>query len=344
MNWIQNDELVYSLNLTNNKVAGFDIDWTIIKPKSGYKFPRGSDDWCFLFNNIKSILIELSKDYSIVFFSNQSRFKDELIHKFNNIQKELNIPITFLISIDRTIYRKPMIGMWDFLLENKNNINLKDSFYCGDAAGRKKDFACSDLYFATNNKLKFYTPEEYFLGKQKDYVIKNHNFNKYLTTKYKIPKFKNNNKNIVILVGYPGSGKSYFSNILKYSIISQDILKTHQKCLKETEKYMILENNIVIDNTNYQIKNRRDYQKLGKKYGYYIILIQFTNSIDFCKHMDYYRVSNNEKKKLISNVVYNKITKYMDDINENEGDEIIHLEHKLDIYTINQSIFNFNFI
>ena len=46
------------------------------------------------------------------------------------------------------------------------------SFYCGDAAGRrkdwmdkkKKDFSCSDRLFAMNLDLKFYTPEEYFLG------------------------------------------------------------------------------------------------------------------------------------------------------------------------------------
>ncbi|MES1902862.1 MAG: hypothetical protein MHPSP_002062, partial [Paramarteilia canceri] len=45
----------------------------------------------------------------------------------------------------------------------KNNIDMKNSFYVGDAAGRKKDFACSDLLFAQNLAIKFHTPEEYFL-------------------------------------------------------------------------------------------------------------------------------------------------------------------------------------
>ena len=51
-------------------------------------------------------------------------------------------------------------------------INMEKSFYCGDAAGRrqnwidkkKKDFSCSDRLFAMNLDLKFYTPEEFFLG------------------------------------------------------------------------------------------------------------------------------------------------------------------------------------
>ena len=48
----------------------------------------------------------------------------------------------------------------------------EDSLYCGDAAGRevgwsagkKKDFSCSDRLFADNVGVKFYTPEEFFLG------------------------------------------------------------------------------------------------------------------------------------------------------------------------------------
>ncbi len=50
-------------------------------------------------------------------------------------------------------------------------IDMKNSFYCGDAAGRKrvngkKDFACSDRLFAINLNITFYTPEECFLNKK----------------------------------------------------------------------------------------------------------------------------------------------------------------------------------
>jgi bifunctional polynucleotide phosphatase/kinase len=59
------------------------------------------------------------------------------------------------------------------LLAQKNGgeeIDLTQSFYCGDAAGRaqgwapkkKKDFSSSDRLFAMNIGIKFLTPEEHF--------------------------------------------------------------------------------------------------------------------------------------------------------------------------------------
>ena len=49
-------------------------------------------------------------------------------------------------------------------------IDMKQSFYCGDAAGRparngvKKDFSDADLKFGAKIGLKFHTPESFFLG------------------------------------------------------------------------------------------------------------------------------------------------------------------------------------
>ncbi len=46
------------------------------------------------------------------------------------------------------------------------DIDLKKSFYCGDAAGRvkgkKKDFSDSDYKFALNINITFFTPEMLF--------------------------------------------------------------------------------------------------------------------------------------------------------------------------------------
>ena len=63
-------------------------------------------------------------------------------------------------------------------------MDIPSSFYCGDAAGRqakwalgkKKDHSCGDRLFAINLGLKFYTPEEYFLG-QRPVAYKEPSFN-----------------------------------------------------------------------------------------------------------------------------------------------------------------------
>ena len=43
----------------NPKLACFDLDGTLIKPKSGSTFPKSSNDWKFLHKNIKDNFSEL---------------------------------------------------------------------------------------------------------------------------------------------------------------------------------------------------------------------------------------------------------------------------------------------
>lgn len=70
----------------------------------------------------------------------------------------------FLAATYSDKYRKPAQGAWEYFLKNhtkKGSINMKKSFYCGDAAGRpktattKKDFSDTDRKFAINVGLPF---------------------------------------------------------------------------------------------------------------------------------------------------------------------------------------------
>lgn len=71
--------------------------------------------------------------------------------------------------------------MWDYFVKNLNGgkkVDMGTSFYCGDAAGRKgpvKDFTDSDLKFALNLKLKFYTPDQLFLDKKENIEVSGFN-------------------------------------------------------------------------------------------------------------------------------------------------------------------------
>ena len=79
-------------------------------------------------------------------------------------------------------YRKPAVGSFEYMKKEifpGLDISMKESFYCGDAAGRpktetrSKDFSDSDIKFAANVGLKFLTPEELFLDQKAVAKVKN---------------------------------------------------------------------------------------------------------------------------------------------------------------------------
>lgn len=71
----------------------------------------------------------------------------------------MGIPLQACLATCDDEYKKPAKGMWEFFTKEMNGklaIDMKNSFYCGDAAGRKgppKDFSDSDLKFAKNINL-----------------------------------------------------------------------------------------------------------------------------------------------------------------------------------------------
>jgi len=55
------------------KVAGFDMDWTLIRTKSGKTFAKNAFDWDFLYPEVLQKLRNLADDhFSLVVFTNQA--------------------------------------------------------------------------------------------------------------------------------------------------------------------------------------------------------------------------------------------------------------------------------
>ena len=97
----------------NILVAGFDMDNTIIKTKSGKRFPINKNDWTWLFDNVPNILKNISKTHTIIIFTNQNGLAkgktnlEDLKFKFNSIQKSLNINMIFVVADEDDGFRKP---------------------------------------------------------------------------------------------------------------------------------------------------------------------------------------------------------------------------------------------
>ena len=88
------DELIIPPHTIKNKIAAFDLDYTLIQTKSGRRFPKDKDDWKLMFPNISDKLKKL-EGYSIVVFTNQKNIEKRMgLNAFRercaDIQKEID--------------------------------------------------------------------------------------------------------------------------------------------------------------------------------------------------------------------------------------------------------------
>jgi bifunctional polynucleotide phosphatase/kinase len=340
------------------KVAGFDFDFTLVKTKSGKKFPIDENDWELWHESIYQKLHQLVKNgFTLVIFSNQNgvgsgKVDENMVKsRFQNFIDYTKLPWLCLAATQKDNLRKPNTGMWDLLFD-KFKVNMKESFYVGDAAGRiknyikgrPKDFSCSDRKFALNLNINFFTPEEYFLDETKTELFGHGSFDPF---KYKFTKnnlsIDKKDKELVILVGCPGSGKSTFYKkyLSDYTRINQDKLKTKQKCIKNCKVALSNNESIVIDNTNPTIEIRKEFINLAKELGYTITCYVMDVNKEFAKHMNYFRhKKSNGKKKLIPEIAYNVYFKKYDAPNTNEGiNNIINVSNHLDFSESDKKIF-----
>ena len=108
---------------------------------------------------------------------------------------QLNIPLFVVIATEKCDY-KPNPILFNTLL-GENEINKEESFFVGDALGRKSDFSDSDKVFAENIGIKWYSPEDIFIN-QKSHI-------------FEIPNIPlSMNPEIIIMMGYPGSWKKHY--------------------------------------------------------------------------------------------------------------------------------------
>ncbi|KAG8433960.1 hypothetical protein GDO86_012353 [Hymenochirus boettgeri] len=281
---------------SSSKIAGFDIDGTIITTKSGKVFAINADDWKILYPEVpKKLKALLADGYKVIFFTNQmgisrGKLRPEVFKaKVEAILDHLGIPVQVFVATGEGIYRKPVMGMWNHLCEKANDgikVNKEDCLYVGDAAGRpanwapdrkKKDFSCSDRLFALNIGLQFFTPEEFFLGWKKaafnlptfDPRAVNPNGQLYDPPSTSLVS---KTQEIIVAVGFPGAGKSTFFKehlIPKgYECANRDTMGTWQKCVSACEDAVRRGKSVVIDNTNPDVESRSRYINCAQKAGF----------------------------------------------------------------------------
>ncbi|XP_058221498.1 polynucleotide 3'-phosphatase ZDP isoform X2 [Rhododendron vialii] len=165
----------------SGKIAAFDFDGCLVNTNVK---KVGPDAWSLMYPSIPEKLQSLyNEGYKLVIFTNESnidRWKnkrqvavDSKIGRLTNFIKHVNVPMQVFIACGigksggqtEDPFRKPNPGMWhlmDWHFNSGISIDMDQSFYVGDAAGRENDHSDADIKFAEAVGLKFYVPEEYF--------------------------------------------------------------------------------------------------------------------------------------------------------------------------------------
>lgn len=284
-----------------DKIAAFDYDSTLVKTKSGNPFPANIDDWTWFRSSVPQKLIDLYKQgFCIMIFTNQSKdWKiDQIQLALSTVRMNGNVlPVRMVIARDKILYKpNPELFYKSIGQFNERDIRniLSKSIFVGDALGRSpNDYSDSDLVFGTN--VGFATisaPEDVFPAAAQN------------------PKTfpLSNKQEIVVLVGYPGSGKTTFVNRTfsandRYKILHGDDFKTAAAMISQGKKLLQESFSVVFDATNPTVEKRSQYIQLARSFKIPTRCIYLATSLEESL------LRNNLRIKPIPKVVFFKYRK-----------------------------------
>lgn len=256
-------------DLTNNRIAGFDFDWTLVCPKGPTTWSCNRYDWKYLYKNCNEILSSYDDmGMTIVIVTYQSRtYKIEMLQDF---LQQLDIPAYIIVSDTET---QKNFSLKEYL-KIDGDIDTTVSFYCGDADGEIGSWSDMDYKFAIKNNIQFFRPDQIFGSKN----VKDIEFTC-------VKDFDMiDNYDIIIMCGSPGSGKSTFvTQQVKprgFTVLSSDQYKSNKKKMaKELNSMISIDKKVVIDACNPTLENRNYWINIVKDKSYAVIYIENEKSI-----------------------------------------------------------------
>lgn len=156
----------YRLPILTNKIAGFDLDGTLIETRSGEVYSRTAIDWKWKYDTVYQTFANLvNQGYTIVIVTNQLGIStgkvslNEMRKKIHYVCNAMGLPIIVLMSTKMDKYRKPSTGTMEYLISRQPGIDLSQSFFCGDNVNGT---LCNDSNYAKACGIKFMYDFNYF--------------------------------------------------------------------------------------------------------------------------------------------------------------------------------------
>lgn len=301
---------------TTQRFALFDYDHTIVKPKDGRRFPKNIDDWQYLRASVPKMLRKYGKKRHIIIVTDQT--KAWKIDQITAVIEDLNLPlVTLLVGSrdDKTTKPSRRLIYRAFPQFRDKDIEI-DGFYVGDAGGREGDWSDVDKQYAEKLGLDYHSPEEIFpLDSLPDIKVK--------------PR---STREVVIMVGYPASGKSTIAKSLidvkasnPYYHIDGDTYKTPARMLKVAASN-VESHSIIFDATNGTVERRKLFIEFAKEYDLPVRCFWLKVDIDTAMERNKNRAATGDKK-LIPAVVYYTYRKRFETPTNEEGMKVVSIEN-----------------
>jgi chloramphenicol 3-O-phosphotransferase len=296
--------------------VGFDFDGTLA-PCKGRGPPAA----------IGAALVgRLAELFNVVIITNNPKL-DEIEAFFALLPGGAAVSVFAAVGASR--YRKPQVGAWDLYVENARRHcgggwNLPPPrvlFYCGDAAGRRGDFAASDAQFAANIGVRFEPAEAFFgPGASGWYGVppplledapppELPGLPEALFETDDAPRralaaliaAQGARPVCVVMVGSPGAGKSYLAEALSNEterpseFIGNDAARLRMSYKPDTPFAARIKNraaDIYVDNTHPDRESRARAFEMVRAVGvdYYLVVCHVTTPKDACMYLAALRV------------------------------------------------------
>jgi len=295
----------------------YDMDGTLITPKSGRKVPRRNDllDWQYKY---PKALPAPEAGTAVVIYTNQAGLKTDaecdafVAGKVRPVSAAFDGPVHIVVGGGYGVFRKPKTAGWRafcdrWVAEHGGEPHKVPVLVVGDAAGRPGDFADTDLTFARNIGARFETPEHHFLGHpnmvgEPAFVPDaTENPDRALDARraqaadfFAHPR---SDPEVVLMCGRPGSGKSAWIREhapAQYYIVSRDVLKTKAKCLAAMGAHLERGESVIVDNTFMRIFDRYEYAAAARarRPGTAVRCVELTTPADIADHLNALRAEH----------------------------------------------------